>query len=106
MPIGITRFSNINGPDLLGLTGSAIEGGDDATLSNIAANSLLNSQGIVAGIGNFSKDDDSMIGIINAIAADQNSNILSTPSVIAMDNEDASLLIGQEIPITTGKSWI
>ena len=104
VPIGITRFSNINGPDLLGLTGSAIEGGDDATLSNIAANSLLNSQGIVAGIGNFSKDDDSMIGIINAIAADQNSNILSTPSVIAMDNEDASLLIGQEIPITTGES--
>ena len=45
-----------------------------------------------------------MIGIINAIAADQNSNILSTPSVIAMDNEDASLLIGQEIPITTGES--
>ena len=29
---------------------------------------------------------------------------MSTPSVIAMDNEQANLVIGQEIPITTGES--
>ena len=104
IPIGITRFQNGTGPDLLGLTGSAIESGNNANFSNIAANSLLNSQGIIAGIGRISEDDDSMIAIINAIDADKNSNILTTTSLLAMDNEEASTVIGQEIPITTGES--
>ena len=104
IPIGITRFQNGTGPDLLGLTGSAIESGNNANFSNIAANSLLNSQGIIAGIGKISEDDDSMIAIINAIDADKNSNILTTTSLLAMDNEEASTVIGQEIPITTGES--
>ena len=89
---------------MLAITGNSIEGGSDATLSSVATNSLLNTQGLVAGFGNINSNGDSFIGIINAIAEDQNSNILSTPSIIAMDNESASLVIGQEIPITTGES--
>ena len=104
IPIGITRFPSNKTPDLLAITGNSIEGGSDATLSSVATNSLLNTQGLVAGFGNINSNGDSFIGIINAIAEDQNSNILSTPSIIAMDNESASLVIGQEIPITTGES--
>ena len=104
IPIGITRFPDGNSPDLLAITGNSLEGGDDATLSAIATNSLLNTQGLVAGFVSLDSDGDSFVGIINAIAEDQNSNILSTPSIIAMDNEPASLVIGQEIPITTGES--
>ena len=103
-PIGITRFSGGSGPDLLALSGSAAESGNNPTLSAIATNSLLASQGLVAGIGSFETDGDAFGAIINAIAEDKNSNILSTPSVIAMDNEEANLVIGQEIPITTGES--
>ena len=103
-PIGITRFSGGSGPDLLALSGSAAESGNNPTLSAIATNSLLASQGLVAGIGSFETDGDAFGAIINAIAEDKNSNILSTPSVIAMDNEEAKLVIGQEIPITTGES--
>ena len=104
LPIGLTRFPGSNAPDLLAIAGNAIEGGDSATLNTAATNSLLNTQGFVAGFGNVDKDGDSFVGIINAIAEDQNSNILSTPSIIAMDNEEANLVIGQEIPITTGES--
>lgn len=103
-PIGLTRFSNGNGPDLLALSSSAAESGNNQTLSAIATNSLLASQGLVAGIGSFETNGDAFGAIINAIAEDKNSNILSTPSVIAMDNEEANLIIGQEIPITTGES--
>ena len=103
-PIGITRFPDGSGPDLLALSGSAAESGNNPTLSAIATNSLLASQGLVAGIGSFETDGDAFGAIINAIAEDKNSNILSTPSVIAMDNEEAKLVIGQEIPITTGES--
>ena len=103
IPIGITRFPSSKSPDLLAITGNSVQGGDDATLSAIATNSLLNTQGLVAGFGSIDSDGDSFVGIINAIAEDQNSNILSTPSIIAMDNEPANLVIGQEIPITIGE---
>ena len=104
IPIGATRFPGSQTPDLLAIAGNAVEGGDSATLSSLATTSLLNTQGLVAGFGNINKNGDSFIGIINAIAKDQDSNILSTPSIIAMDNEPANLVIGQEIPITTGES--
>lgn len=103
-PIGITRFSNNRSPDLLAIASSSAERGNDPTLSSLATNSLLSSQGLIAGIGSIESNGDAFGAIISAIAEDKNSNVLSTPSVIAMDNEEASLLIGQEIPITTGES--
>jgi general secretion pathway protein D len=101
IPVGLTRFSD-GGPDLLAIAGSQIET-SNASLSANATASLLNTQGLIAGLGDPGGSDN-FVGIIRAIAEDQNSNILSTPSIIAMDNEPASLVIGQEIPITTGES--
>ena len=102
IPIGITRF-NDSGPDLLSIVGSATDS-TDTTLAASSLTSLLNTQGIVAGFGDLTPGGNSFAAIINAIARDTNSNILSTPSILAMDNETASSIIGQEIPITTGES--
>tara|TARA_Y100001936_G_scaffold252589_1_gene312910 strand:+ start:830 stop:2677 length:1848 start_codon:yes stop_codon:yes gene_type:complete len=102
IPIGITRFTG-SGPDLLGIVGAG-DDETDVTLTTTAVSSLLNTQGLVAGFGDLSKGDDNFVGILNAIASDTDSNILSTPSILAMDNEPARLFIGQEIPITTGES--
>jgi general secretion pathway protein D len=102
VPIGITRFSG-SGADLLTIAGAA-DDEQDVTLTNTAVSSLLNTQGLVAGFGDLTKGKDNFIGILNAIADDRDSNILSTPSILAMDNEPARLFIGQEIPITTGES--
>jgi general secretion pathway protein D len=102
VPIGITRFGN-NGPDLLSIVGSTADE-TDVNLSNNTSNSLLNSRGLLAGFGDLTPGKDNFIGIINTIAQDSNSNILSTPSLMAMDNELATSIIGQEIPITTGES--
>ncbi|HET9398609.1 MAG TPA: type II secretion system secretin GspD [Sphingomicrobium sp.] len=41
--------------------------------------------------------------IINAVQADTESNILSTPSIMTLDNHEAKLLVGQEVPVTTGE---
>jgi general secretion pathway protein D len=103
IPVGVTAFDVGTGPDLLALAGSAASDGTDATLGQLATSSLLGSEGLVAGFGDLSGTDN-FVGIINAVANDQNSNILSTPSVIAMDNTPSRLLVGQEIPITTGES--
>ena len=102
VPIGVTRFGGA-GPDLLSIVGAA-SNDQDVNLNNTAISSLLNTQGLVTGFGDLSDGGDKFIGIINAISQDSNSNILSTPSILAMDNETANLVIGQEIPITTGES--
>ena len=103
VPVGITSFQNVSNPDLVALAGSLIEDGENATLINVASSSLLQSSGLVSGFGDLS-GGDRFAGIINAVADDQNSDILSTHTVISMDNEPANLVIGQEIPITTGES--
>ena len=102
VPIGITKFNGA-GPDLIAIAGSAADA-TNVTLSTTAMSSLLNTQGLVAAFGDITPGSDNFAGLINAIAQDTNSNILSTPSILAMDNESASLIIGQEIPITTGES--
>ena len=102
IPVGITRFSG-SGADLLAIAGAA-DDEQDVTLTTTAISSLLNTQGLVAGFGDLTKGEDNFVGILNAIAGDTESNILSTPSILAMDNEPARLFIGQEIPITTGES--
>ena len=102
IPIGVTRFSG-TGPDLLAIAGAS-DDEQDVTLTTTAVSSLLNTQGLVAGFGDMESGENNFVGILNAIASDTDSNILSTPSILAMDNEPARLFIGQEIPITTGES--
>ena len=102
VPVGVTRFGG-SGPDLLSIVGSVADS-TDVTLSTTASSLLLNKQGLIAGFGDLTPGKDNFVGIINAIAQDSNSNILSTPSIMAMDNELATSIIGQEIPITTGES--
>lgn len=40
--------------------------------------------------------------ILNAIASDSNSNVLSTPTILTLDNEEAEIVVGQEVPFVTG----
>ncbi|NND82714.1 MAG: hypothetical protein HKN50_09835 [Gammaproteobacteria bacterium] len=41
--------------------------------------------------------------IVNALRADSNSNILSTPTLLTLDNETAEIVVGQEVPFITGR---
>jgi len=40
--------------------------------------------------------------VLRALSSDSNSNILSTPSIVTMDNAEASISVGQEVPFITG----
>jgi len=102
IPIGMTRL-NSSGPDLVSIIGSASDE-DNAALSSSAVASILNSKGLVAGIGDLTPGEYNFAAIVNAIQEDKNSNILSKPSILAMDNETAKSSDGQEIPVTTGES--
>lgn len=41
--------------------------------------------------------------VINALRSDSNSNILSTPTLLTLDNEEAEIIVGQEVPFVTGR---
>lgn len=41
---------------------------------------------------------------IRALSANTKANVLSTPTIVAIDNEAASLLVGQNVPLKTGQS--
>ncbi|MDB5669382.1 MAG: gspD [Alphaproteobacteria bacterium] len=73
------------------------------TLQQAAAQSLLATSGGIGGIA-FRAGDAIFGAIINAAKSDSKSNILSTPSIMTLDNQQASILVGQEIPITTGEA--
>ncbi|WP_115050224.1 type II secretion system secretin GspD [Xanthomonas arboricola] len=69
---------------------------------NVAAQSLLGLSGGLIGLAGQS--NDAVFGmIIDAVKSDTGSNLLSTPSIMTLDNEQARILVGQEVPITTGE---
>jgi len=41
--------------------------------------------------------------VLSALKTDSNSNILSTPTLLTLDNEKAEILVGQEVPFITGQ---
>ncbi|MFD2179144.1 type II secretion system secretin GspD [Veronia pacifica] len=40
--------------------------------------------------------------LVTAVAADNESNILSSPNLTVLDNEEASFIVGEEVPVITG----
>ncbi|WP_446692540.1 type II secretion system secretin GspD [Sphingobium indicum] len=74
------------------------------TLQEAAVSSLLNATGGFGGIATQLGDNGVLGAIINAVRSDTDSNILSTPSVMTLDNQKASILVGQQVPVTTGEA--
>ncbi|MFN4175679.1 type II secretion system secretin GspD [Phenylobacterium sp.] len=110
IPFTATNYSN-SAPNLLAITGAvAAEKNlpdDDSVkqaLREAAVQSLLGANGALLG-GAGQIGDDALFGVvINAVKSDTASNLLSTPSVMTLDNQPATILVGQEVPITTGES--
>ena len=104
-PLLMTRYST-SSPDLLALSGAIstpLSDSANETLETAALNSLLGVSGAAVGFGGQNSDGTLFGLVLNAVEADADSNVLATPSILAMDNEDASFVSGQEIPITTGE---
>ena len=109
-PVGLTNYSDRAAP-LVPLAGGAAAGQletDDPLreqLQALALNTLLGANGFVGGGGG--SIGDGLFGfIINAAKTDAGSNLLQTPSLMTLDNEEATILVGQEVPITTGETLL
>ena len=66
---------------------------------SVLASVLGNVSGMMFGIA---KNDWG--AIVQAVSSDTNSNILATPSILTLDNEEAYFIVGQEVPIITGSA--
>jgi general secretion pathway protein D len=42
--------------------------------------------------------------LLNALQSDESVNILSTPNILTSDNEDAEIVVGQNVPFITGQT--
>lgn len=76
----------------------------ETTLQQAAVDSLMNATGGFGGVATSLGRNGIFGAIINAVKSDTDSNILSTPSVMTLDNQKASILVGQQVPVTTGEA--
>ncbi len=110
IPFSVTNYSNA-APNLLTVAG-AVAGQTQlgststttSTLTDSAVSSLLAATGGTFGFGGKLGSNAIFGFVLNAVKSDTASNILSTPSIMTLDNQQAKILVGQEIPITTGEA--
>jgi general secretion pathway protein D len=90
--------TSLNGV-ISGLLAGAIADGEDkiTVLEGLAsltsptlAGAKINTEGVSFG------------AVVNAIANNSDANLLSTPSILTLDNQEAKILVGREVPFRTG----
>jgi general secretion pathway protein D len=60
-------------------------------------------RGLTLGVGQLVENGTSWAAVIRALNGIGNTNIIATPSVVTLDNEEAEIKIAQEIPFITGQ---
>jgi general secretion pathway protein D len=58
--------------------------------------------GTTVGFGRFNSDRVNFVALIQALESDASTNILSTPTITTLDNQEAEIVIGQNVPFITG----
>ena len=59
-------------------------------------------EGAVLAVGQIRDNGTSWAAILSALRGDALNNIISTPSIVTLDNEEAEIKVGQEVPFLTG----
>ena len=87
LPAGISNFAGVGDLLLSVATGTA-----PTTLPS----------GLSFGLGGDNGSGIRYGALLRALQTDQNTNILSTPNIVTLDNEEAELIVGQNLPFVTG----
>ncbi len=110
VPFVSSTFSQAT-PNLLSLTGAIAsnevdgafgEGASDL-FQQAATSALLGLTGGTFGFGG-TRDGSLFSVVFNALKNDQETNILSTPQVMALNYQESLVSVGQDIPVTVGES--
>ncbi len=93
----LTQFDNL----LATIIG--VGSGDIDFTSDAATGAIGSVQGAVIGVGDFDANEGSGFGLlIQALQTDTSTRVLSTPSIVTLDNEEGYISVGTEVPFITG----
>ena len=91
--VGSSQFSTF-GTTIGGIAGGIVDGVTDTVLPD----------GGILGLGNIDDDGLSIVALIRALQGDGETNLLSTPSLVTLDNQEAAILVGTKFPIIESDS--
>ena len=91
-PIGVTNFQQ---GGIVPLASAST--GDPGSLAAAIT------QGITVGVGRIADTGTSWAALLQALRGDANTNIVSRPTILARDNVEAEIRVGQEVPFVTGQ---
>ncbi len=96
-PLGMSNFDN-SGSSIIDLATTAyqIDKNNNLSLPDLGAGAFL-------GLGRFSSNILNFAVLLRAITADTKTNVLSTPSLLTLDNQEAEIVVGQNVPFVTGQ---
>jgi general secretion pathway protein D len=91
--VGLTNFSATTG-GILSLSQVGNDGAPDAGLIR---------DGVTAVIGNLSDSGTSWAAVVSALQGDAQTNVLQMPELTVLNNAEASITVGQQVPFLTGQ---
>ena len=85
------------------ILGATNFGASGSNLIQLKANPLSLGSGLSLGVGQFGAGQLGIGALLRALASDASTNIISTPSLLTMDNQQAEIVVGQNVPFITGQ---
>jgi general secretion pathway protein D len=101
-PLGLTAPSGTLAQVLRNIALSNSDATADIGTSPLLGSDLGTSPLLAA--GRFNAGGTSFAAIIRALSTNGDVNLLSTPSITTMDNEEAKIVVGQNVPFRTGST--
>ena len=104
-PVGVTNLGSPGITSLGALTGASQAISSGSLSSTTTATSSLSSvlgAGLTLGLGHFNSKTFNFGMLLRALAGASGANLLSTPNIVTMDNEQAEIFVGQEVSVPTG----
>ncbi|HSN17631.1 MAG TPA: type II secretion system secretin GspD [Gammaproteobacteria bacterium] len=99
--IGLTDFSN-TGAGIVGV-GEAALAAQQAGASGTGTTAFSPPQGLSLAVGKVGGAGFQFAALLRALSGDGETNILSTPSVVTLDNQEATIKVTQKVPFVTGQ---
>lgn len=78
-------------------------GATQSLVGTVASGGATLSQGLSLALGRSGSGGIDFGVLLSAIASDSDNNILSTPTLVTMDNQEAEIVVGQNVPFVTGQ---
>ena len=100
-PIGGTNFS-ATAPGILQLGAAATGSAAGESVNQLGALAQL-PDGLLTAVGRISDSGTSWAALITALAGDSATNIVATPTIVTLDNEEAEISVGSTVPFLSGQ---